>query len=231
MKTIGLLGGMSWESTVTYYQLINTFVKNKLGGLHSAKIILFSVDFHDFEERMSKGDWQGNGEALVDAARRLETAGADCILICTNTMHKLYEMVQHNVSIPVLHIGDVIADALRKDDLTTVGLLGTAYTMEQDFLRGRLEEHGLTVHVPDAEERERINSIIFDELCLGKISEDSRQFYLEVIDSLARRGCEGIILGCTEIGLLICQDDTAVPLYDTTYIHAAKAALFSLSKK
>lgn len=228
MKTIGLIGGMSWESTVTYYQMINTLVKEALGGFHSAKIILHSVDFHDFEERMSKGDWAGNGAALADAARRLEGAGADFLLICTNTMHKVYDTVRQSVSVPVLHIGDVTAEALRRDTIDVVGLLGTKYTIEQDFLRGRLEEHGLTVRVPGVTERERINGIIFNELCLGKIEPSSRQYYLDVIDGLAREGCGGVILGCTEIGLLVNTNDTAVPLYDTTAVHAARAAAFAL---
>lgn len=228
MKTIGLLGGMSWESTVTYYQVINTTVKNLLGGLHSAKILLYSVDFSEFEERMSKGDWAGNGEALSDAARRLENAGADFLLICTNSMHKLYDTVQSSVQVPVLHIGDVTAETLQNNKITSVGLLGTKYTMEQDFLRGRLEERGLTVTVPGTAARERINAIIFNELCLGKIEAESKKFYLEVLDKLAQEGCDAVILGCTEIGLLVSQEDTAVPLYDTTTIHAAKAAVSAL---
>ena len=231
MKTIGLLGGMSWESTVTYYQILNTEIKNRLGGLHSAQILLYSVDFHDFEERMATGDWDKNGAALADAARRLEGAGADFLLICTNTMHKLYDTVQNSVAIPLLHIADVTAKALRQDNITTIGLLGTRYTMEQDFLRGRLARCGLDVRVPDAARRERINAIIFDELCRGIITKASKGFYLDVIDDLAQQGCGGVVLGCTEIGLLVEQKDTPVRLYDTTQVHAVSAARFALGEE
>lgn len=228
MKTIGMIGGMSWESTVHYYKIVNTVVKQKLGGLHSAQCLLYSVDFHDIEQCQVAGDWETSAAILTDAARRLEKAGADFVVICTNTMHKVADHIRRNISIPILHIADVTADALLQAGITSVGLLGTKYTMEQDFYTSRLKAKGLTVLVPDAADRQLVNTIIYDELCLGKISPASRQTYIAVINKLAVQGAQGVILGCTEIGLLVQQEHTSVPLFDTTLIHATGAALYAL---
>ena len=228
MKTIGMLGGMSWESTVTYYQVINETVKERLGGFHSAKCLLYSVDFHELEECLSTSNWESCAGILTDAALRLEKGGADFIVICTNTMHKFAGDIQEKISIPILHIADVTAGELKKNHIGKAALLGTRYTMEQDFYRNRLEENGLGVLIPEKEERERINAIIFEELCLGTIREESRREYLKIIDNLMKKGAQGIILGCTEIGLLIEQKDTAAPLFDTTVIHGRRAAQISM---
>lgn len=228
MKTIGMLGGMSWESTVTYYQVINETVKERLGGFHSAKCLLYSVDFHELEECLSTSNWERCAGILTDAALRLEKGGADFIVICTNTMHKFAGDIQEKISIPILHIADVTAGELKKNHIGKAALLGTRYTMEQDFYRNRLEENGLGVLIPEKEERERINAIIFEELCLGTIREESRREYLKIIDNLMKKGAQGIILGCTEIGLLIEQKDTAAPLFDTTVIHGRRAAQISM---
>jgi aspartate racemase len=228
MKTIGLIGGMSWESTVTYYQVINETVKAQLGGLHSAKCLLMSVDFAEIEAQQAAGEWDKSGEALADAASRLEQAGADFIVICTNTMHKVVPAIEAAIGIPVLHIADATADELVKDGVKTVALLGTKYTMTQRFYRSRLERRGISVLIPDAPDIETVNSVIYDELCRGIISEESRVQYLHIIESLAKKGVQGAVLGCTEIGLLVRQSDTALPLYDTTMIHAIKAAMASL---
>ncbi|MBE6907519.1 MAG: aspartate/glutamate racemase family protein [Ruminococcaceae bacterium] len=229
MKTIGLIGGMSWESTVTYYQIINQTIKRTLGGLHSAKCLLYSVDFFEIEECQSKGDWAKSAEILSDAAQRLEKAGADFIVICTNTMHKVANTIQNAVSIPILHIAEVTARQLKANDISKVALLGTKYTMEQDFYRSKLTQNGITVVVPDENDRELINSVIYNELCLGVIQEASRQKFLSIINGLADQGAQGAILGCTEIGLLVGQKDTDVPLFDTTLIHAESAALYSIA--
>lgn len=228
MKTIGLIGGMSWESTVTYYQIINQTIKRTLGGLHSAKCLLYSVDFFEIEECQSKGDWAKSAEILSDAAQRLEKAGADFIVICTNTMHKVANTIQNAVSIPILHIAEVTARQLKANDISKVALLGTKYTMEQDFYRSKLTQNGITVVVPDENGRELINSVIYNELCLGVIQEASRQKFLSIMNGLADQGAQGVILGCTEIGLLVGQKDTDVPLFDTTLIHAESAALYSI---
>lgn len=228
MKVIGLIGGMSWESTVTYYQVINRVVSEQLGGLHSARIVLYSVDFDEIEHCQSSGDWGRSAEILAEAARALERAGADMVLICTNTMHKVAGEVAAAVSVPLLHIADMTADELDHAGIATVGLLGTRYTMEQDFYTGVLEKRGIVILTPDEKDRELVNRVIFDELCLGEIRDDSRAEFLRVIDDLAVRGAQGVILGCTEIGLLVHPEDTDVPLFDTTLIHARGAALRAL---
>ena len=229
MKTIGLIGGMSWESTVTYYQIINETVKKELGGLHSSRCILYSVDFDEIEKCQSCGDWDKSGDILGQAARSLEKAGADFIVICTNTMHKVAPRIQSYISIPLLHIADVTTECLKDRGIKTVALLGTRYTMEQDFYKERLIQSGLKVLIPETPQRELINRVIFDELCLGTISPESRAGFLAIIRGLGQKGAEGVILGCTEIGLLIRQEDTDIPLFDTTVIHARKAAMASIS--
>ena len=224
MKTVGLLGGMSWESTVGYYKAINQGVKNKLGGLHSAQIAMVSVDFEPIEKLQHQGDWEGAGAILAEAAKRIEAAGADFLLICTNTMHKVAPQIQAAIQIPILHIADATAQVLLQHHIHTVGLLGTAFTMEQDFYKGRLEEmHGLKVLAPNEADRKIVHNVIYHELCVGKIEADSKREYLRIIAQLAQDGAQAVILGCTEIGMLVQQADTAVPLYDTTAIHAAKA--------
>jgi len=224
MKTIGLLGGMSWESTLSYYRLINEEVKARLGGLHSARICLYSVDFDPLEKLQEADDWEGIGRLLTSAARRVEAGGADFLLICTNTMHRVAPQLERQLAIPILHIADATAERLVADGIGRVGLLGTRFTMEQEFYRGRLaDRHGLEVLVPEAAEREVVHRIIYRELCLGKISADSRRLYLEIIAGLAARGAGAVILGCTEIALLVRQEHTPVPLYDTTAIHARRA--------
>ena len=230
MKTIGLIGGMSWESTVTYYQLINEAVKKSLGGLHSAKILLYSVDFQEIEECQTRGDWEKSARILGDAAKGLEGAGAECIVICTNTMHKVAPQIQEHITIPILHIAQATAQALLADGIQKVGLLGTKYTMTQDFYKEKLIESGLEVLIPDQAGITEVNRIIYDELCLGDIKESSKQAYLTIIDDLKKAGAEAVILGCTEIGLLIKQSDTDLPLYDTTVIHAEKAAEWAVNK-
>ena len=229
MKTIGLLGGMSWESTTTYYRAINTGVSRALGGLHSAEIVLYSVDFAPIEARQAAGDWDATAEVLVDAARRVQRAGADFLLICTNTMHKVAPAIEEAITIPLLHIADATAEALVKDGVRTVGLLGTAFTREQNFYKGRLaERHGLKVLVPDPAARRSVHTIIYEELCRGKILGASRRRYLEIVNGLAAAGAEAVVLGCTEIGLLIKPEDTPVALYDTTALHAARAVEWAL---
>ena len=228
MKTIGVIGGMSWESTQTYYRLINQKVREQLGGLHSAKLILYSVDFAEIEPLQHAGDWGGTAEILTEAAQALETAGVDFIVLATNTMHKVAPEIELAVQIPLLHIADATAAALQADGVTTVALLGTKFTMEQDFYRQRLEEYGICVVVPNAQQRNRVHEIIFNELCLGKVEANSKVDYLEIIQEMAEFGAEAVILGCTEIGMLINQSDTTIKLYDTTEIHAASAVAFAL---
>lgn len=230
MKTIGLIGGMSWESTVTYYQLINEAVKKSLGGLHSAKILLYSVDFQEIEECQTRGDWEKSARILGDAAKGLEGAGADCIVICTNTMHKVAPQIGERVSIPILHIAEATAQALIESGISRVLLLGTRYTMQQDFYKEKLVERGIEVMVPGDEDMEIVNRIIFGELCLGVISEESRREYLRIIEEQKGRGAQGVILGCTEIGLLISQADTELPVFDTTQIHAGRAAEWAVTE-
>lgn len=231
MRTIGLLGGMSWESTQGYYALINQGVKAELGGLHSAKIAMVSVDFAEIEALQAQNNWQQAGKLLANSAANVEAAGADCLLICTNTMHKVADAVESAINIPLLHIADATGEALVHASVKTVGLLGTAFTMEQDFYKGRLTQHfGLNVITPDTADGAEIHRIIYEELCLGNIQTRSRKTYLDVIDRMAAQGAEAIILGCTEIGLLVQQVDTDTPLFDTTTIHALKAVEFALSE-
>lgn len=230
MKTIGLIGGMSWESTVPYYRQINETVKARLGGLHSARIILYSIDFHDIERLQHAGDWKAAGTMLAGAARSLELAGADFLVLCTNTMHKISPAIEAAVDIPLFHIADPTASEIKQAGFSTVGLLGTRFTMEQDFYRERLrEQHGLEVLIPKPEDREIIHRIIYEELCLGQINAHSRAEYRRVMAALVAQGAQAIILGCTEISLLVSSDDAQVPLFDTAGIHARKAAEWALS--
>nr|WP_314930719.1 aspartate/glutamate racemase family protein [Shuttleworthia satelles] len=228
MKTVGLIGGMSWESTDSYYRIINEEVKERLGGLHSAKILLHSVDFEEIERFQSTGQWEKCGEILGEAAKGLEAAGADFILICTNTMHKVAPQIASVIKIPILHIADATADELDKNHIRRVGLLGTKYTLIQDFYKQRLIDRGFDVLIPDMGDVDRINRIIFEELCLGEIKEESRKSFQRVIESLRERGAEAAILGCTEIGLLISQSDVSIPVFDTAVIHAKAAARLAL---
>ena len=228
LKTIGLIGGMSWESTVTYYKIINETVKEKLGGLHSAKCILYSVDFQEIEECQANGNWEKSGEILGEAAYNLEKAGADFIVICTNTMHKVVNQIKEKISIPILHIAEMTAEKILEKGLKNIALLGTKYTMEQDFYKSKLIEKDINVIIPDKNDIETINKVIYDELCLGTINSDSKKKFLEIVDKLRSKGAEGIILGCTEIGLLIKNADTDVPLFDTAIIHAEQAAIYSI---
>ena len=228
MKTIGLLGGMSWESTIPYYRIINEEVKNRLGGLHSAKIILYSVEFAEIEKCQSSGNWDESGEILGQAAKGIEAAGADFILICTNTMHKVAAQISSKIQIPLIHIADATADELEKSHIRRVGLLGTKYTMTQDFYKKRLTDRGMEVLIPDDAAVEVINSIIFDELCVGEIREASRRKFQDAVKRLAEQGAEGVILGCTEIGLLLRQSDVSIPMFDTTVIHAKRAVEIAL---
>jgi len=230
MKTIGLLGGMSWESTELYYRLINEGVKTELGGLHSARIALVSVDFQEIETLQHHGDWAGAGQALATAARQVESAGADFLLICTNTMHKVAPQIEAAIRIPILHIADATATRIKAGGLKTIGLLGTKFTMEQEFYRRRLmEQHGLTVLTPPPADRELVHRVIYDELCLGQVKEASRAEFLRIMADLQERGAEGIIEGCTEIVMLVQQQHTAIPLFDTTAIHAAEAVRFAIA--
>jgi aspartate racemase len=230
LKTIGLIGGMSWESTIPYYRQINETVKERLGGLHSAKIILYSVDFHDVERLQHAGNWEAAGQLLAGAARALESAGADFLVLCTNTMHKVGPAIEAAVRIPLFHIADPTAAAIKQAGFTKVGLLGTRFTMEQDFYRDRLRErHGLHVLIPALEERDIIHRVIYNELCLGHVVPESRLQYRRIMADLAAQGAQAIILGCTEISLLVDQHDSAVPLFDTTGIHARQAAEWALS--
>jgi aspartate racemase len=231
MKTLGLLGGMSWESTIPYYRTINETIKQRLGGLHSARIVLFSVDFHEVERLQHAGQWEAAGALLADAARRLQAAGADGLVLCTNTMHKVAGHIESAVEIPLLHIADPTAEAIKAQGLRRVGLLGTRFTMEQDFYRARLEaRHGLQVLTPAPDDREVVHRVIYDELCLGRVCEASRAAYLAIIDRLVAEGAQAIILGCTEISLLVePQHVPQVPLFDTTHLHAVHAATWALS--
>ncbi|HEB0854668.1 TPA: aspartate/glutamate racemase [Citrobacter freundii] len=230
MKTIGLLGGMSWESTIPYYRLINEGVKKRLGGLHSAQILLHSVDFHEIEACQSSGDWQQAGEILAQVAMGLQQAGAQGIVLCTNTMHKVAGAIETACEVPFLHIADATGRAISQQKMSNVALLGTRYTMEQEFYRGRLQqEFGINTLIPEQDDRQKINQIIFEELCLGEFSDTSRDYYLNVIDGLARQGAQGVIFGCTEIGLLVPAQMSPLPVFDTAAIHAADAVEFMLS--
>lgn len=224
MKTIGLLGGMSWESSVGYYRAINEGVRHSLGALHSAKIALYSVDFEPIEQLQHAGDWEETAKILTDAALKVQAAGADFLLICTNTMHKVAPQIEAAIDIPLLHIADATADVLVRRGIQKVGLLGTAFTMEQDFYKGRLSDrYGLTVVTPHSDDRAIVHDVIYNELCLGQCHPASKAEYLRIIESLAQQGAEAVILGCTEIGMLVKQTDTDIELLDTTYIHAQKA--------
>jgi aspartate racemase len=231
MKTIGLLGGMSWESTIPYYRTVNRVVGERLGGLHSARIVLYSVDFQPIEELQHSGHWAEAGEILAEAAGRLETAGADLLVICTNTMHKVAARIEQAIGIPLLHIADATADEIERAGLQRIGLLGTRFTMEEKFYRGRLEDrHQLEVIVPNEPDRQMVHRVIYDELCLGAVEPESRRDYSQVIQRLVDEGAEGIILGCTEISLLVKPEDSPVPLFDTTEIHARRAAEWALAE-
>jgi len=229
MRTLGLIGGMSWESTIPYYRQINETVKQRLGGLHSARMVLYSVDFHEVEQLQHAGRWDQAGALLADAAQRLERAGAEGIVLCTNTMHKVAEQIGQAVAIPLLHIADPTAQAVAAEGYSTVGLLGTRFTMEQDFYRVRLEQrHGLRVLIPDEADRVAVHRIIYEELCLGRVRDESREAYLAVIRRLAGAGAQAIVLGCTEISLLVEPRHVDVPLFDTTRLHAIHAAQWAL---
>ncbi|OPZ78414.1 MAG: Aspartate racemase [Alphaproteobacteria bacterium ADurb.Bin438] len=225
MKTIGLIGGMSFESTITYYQVINEVINQKFGGLSSAKCILYSVNFQEIEKCQKIGDWAKSAKILSEAGLALQKAGADFILICTNTMHKVFDEVQESINIPLIHIADVTFNELEKNKIKKVILLGTKYTMEQDFYKQRIIKKGIDVIVPDEVERQEINRIIFEELCKGVIKKDSKEFFLKVIKRLEEKGAEGVIFGCTEIGLLINKNDVKTLVFDTALIHAKEAAL------
>jgi amino-acid racemase len=230
VKTVGLLGGMSWESTVPYYRTINRVVGERLGGLHSARIVLYSVDFHEIEQLQHAARWSEAGDLLVQGARAIERAGADFLVLCTNTMHKVAAQIEEATRMPLLHIADPTAARIRAAGVGKVGLLGTRFTMEQDFYRGRLEgAHGLEVMVPPEADREIVHRVIYEELCHGRVLEGSRRRYQEIVSGLAARGADGIILGCTEIGLLLRPGDAQVPLFDTTEIHAEAAAEHALA--
>src|SRR5699024_9951749 len=214
---------MSWESTIEYYRLINEEVKRKFGGLHSAKCILYSVDFHEIERFQVEGNWEKAGESIKDVALALEKAGADFIVICSNTMHKVINYIEDKINIPILHIADATARKIQKSNINTVGLLGTKYTMEQDFYKSKMEANGIKVIVPEKDDIERINKVIFEELCLGKSKQKSKDYYKRIIENLVNKGAQGIILGCTEIGLLTNSEDSDVPIYDTAKIHAIES--------
>ena len=229
MKVIGLIGGMSWESTVPYYRIVNETVKQRLGGLHSARVVLYSVDFDEIERLQHSDQWTVAGERLADAARAIERAGAECVVLCTNTMHKVAPQIEAAVRIPLLHIADATAAEIKSAKVSTVGLLGTRFTMEQGFYKDRLQrDHGLRVVIPHADDRAVVHRVIYEELCLGKVVDASRGEYRRVMDDLVRQGAQAIILGCTEITLLVQAADSAVPLFDTTRIHARKAAEWAL---
>jgi len=225
MKVIGLIGGMSWESTVPYYQIINNTVKEKLGGLHSAKIVMYSVDFAEIEEYQVNGEWDKSAKVLSEIAVKLENAGADFIVICTNTMHKVAPQIQKAITVPIVHIADATALEMQKSNIEKVALLGTKYTMLQDFYKERIESNGIEIIIPEAEDIETVNSIIYDELCLGEIKETSRAKYIKIIEKLKAKGAQAVILGCTEIGMLIKEKDSPLPVFDTTEIHAYIAAM------
>ena len=229
MKTIGLIGGMSWESSLEYYRIINEQVKEKLGGFHSAESLMFSVDFDEIEKLQYQGNWKDAAKIMVDAAKRLEKGGADFVVLCTNTMHKTADDVQNNIKIPLLHITDAIAERIKDKGLKKVGLLGTKFTMEEDFYKGRLiKKYGLNVLIPNERDRQIVNDVIYHELCLGEINQSSKSQFIKIINNLVDNGAEAVILGCTEIPLLIKQKDVKIPLFDTTRIHAEAAVEYAL---
>lgn len=229
MKTLGLIGGMSWESTVPYYRFINEAIKARLGGLHSARLVLYSVDFEEIARLQHAGDWDAAGQVLADAAQRLERAGAEALVICTNTMHKVAPAIEAKVRIPVLHVVDAVAAEIRAAGFHKVGLLGTRFTMEQPFYAQYLARHGLTTLVPEQADRDLVHRVVYEELCLGKIVDASRDEYRRIMATLAAQGAEAIILGCTEISMLVGPQDASVPLFDTTAIHARKAAEWAVA--
>jgi aspartate racemase len=230
MKIIGMIGGMSWESSIEYYRIINETVRAELGGLHSARSIMVSVEFAEIERLQNQDRWDEAAEILIEAARSIESGGADFAIICTNTMHKLYDIIQQNVRIPLLHIADATAESIKAEGIKKIALLGTRFTMEEDFYKGRLaDNYGLDVIIPGPEDMEIVHRIIYDELCVGIIQSDSKQEYADIIRRLVGEGAEGIILGCTEIGLLVKQEDSPVPLFDTTEIHARAAVKYALA--
>jgi len=230
MKTIGMLGGMSWESSLEYYRLVNEGIKERLGGLHSARCLLYSVDFAEVEVLQSEGRWDEAERFMIEAARRLERGGADFVVICTNTMHKSADAIERSLRVPLLHIADAAAEAVKREGIRRVGLLGTRFTMEENFYKGRLaDRHGLEVLVPDEPDRKTVHRVIYEELVLGKILPSSREAYRRIIARLVRDGAEGVVLGCTEIGLLVKAEDSSVPLFDTTRLHAEAAVSLALS--
>jgi len=230
MKTIGLIGGMSWESSIEYYRIINETVRDKLGGLHSSKCVMYSLDFAEIEALQHQNRWEEATQLMIDAAQHVQNGGADFVLICTNTMHKMAEDIQKHIDIPILHIADATAETIKRKGLTNIGLLGTRFTMEEQFYRGRLEsKHGLSVIIPNEDDREIIHRVIYDELCLGEIKSSSKDKYAAIIDKLIQAGAQGIILGCTEISLLVDDTQSAVPIFDTTLIHATSAVEFALA--
>ena len=229
MKTIGLLGGMSWESTALYYKLINEEIKKQLGGLHSAKVVIYSVDFDEIEKLQHLGAWNETAKILGEAAKNIQNASADFLVICTNTMHKVAPLIQTHIDIPILHIADAIGKKLQNENIKKVGLLGTAFTMQQDFYKERINKNfDIEVLIPSGEDMNIVHKIIYEELCLGLIKEDSKKEYLRIIDNLASKGAQGVILGCTEIGMIVKQADTQVKLYDTTVIHSLEAVAEAL---
>jgi aspartate racemase len=229
MKTIGLIGGMSWESSIAYYRIINETAKAKLGGLHSAKSLMVSVDFAEIEILQHQDRWGEAAKILVAAAKNLENGGADFIILCTNTMHKLADDIQANIKIPFIHIADATAQLVKDSGIQKIGLLGTRFTMEEEFYKGRLsQKYGLNVSIPNAQEREIVHRVIYDELVVGKIEQHSKKQYIDIIEQMVSQGAEGVILGCTEIGLLVHQEDSRVPLFDTTRIHAEAAVAYAL---
>ena len=232
MKIIGMIGGMSWESSIEYYRIINETVRAEMGGLHSAKSIIYSVEFAEIEALQHQDRWDEAAKILSDAARSIESGGADFAIICTNTMHKLYDIIQQNIQIPMLHIADATAESIKAEGIQKIALLGTRFTMEENFYKGRLmDNYGLDVIIPDSEDMEIVHHIIYDELCAGIIRSESKQKYADIIQRLVRNGAEGIILGCTEIGLLVKQEDSSVPLFDTTEIHAKAAVNYALTNE
>jgi aspartate racemase len=229
MKTIGMIGGMSWESSIEYYRIINETVREELGGLHSAKSVLYSVDFAEIEALQESGQWEEATDLMVAAAHHVQNGGADFILICTNTMHRMAEDVEKNIRVPLLHIADATGEKIKEYGLKKIGLLGTKFTMEEHFYKGRLAKgHDLEIVLPRYDERELVHQVIYDELVIGQIKESSRTKYVEIINGLVERGAEGVILGCTEIGLLIGQDDVRIPVFDTTHVHATAAVMYAL---
>ena len=229
MKTIGLIGGMSWESSIEYYRIINQEARKRLGGLHSTECLMFSFDFAEIEALQMIGDWKSATQRMIQAAQQVERGGGECIVICTNTMHKMADAVQNAIDIPLIHIADATAEVIRAQKIETIGLLGTRFTMEEDFYKGRMvDKFGLNVLIPDADGRNAVHHIIYDELVVGEIKDDSRKQYQAVIESLKAEGAEGVILGCTEIGLLIKPEHSVLPVFDTTYLHALSALEWAL---